>query len=1011
MSLNRVKCLWNVVVAFVLVVGLVSLAGCAGSGVDQASATVTGGGPQTAPVMTGLVHGGNLPVSGGVIQLWSVGTGGYGSAPTPLVSTSNSYYPGGVTGCTASTSSITAFSITSNIVTFTATSTVVPPVYSYVTISGLSSSAGSALDGQTLIVTSSSSSQFTAAFTASNVSSTPDTGTATEVCQSNVITNYAGGFTLSPGNVLSYTCTAGTMIYLTATGGNPGLGEIPTTSTSANNTALAMMTPIGNCNKLTTNGTSNNGSITFVDVNEVTTIVAVYALQNYIGITPGTTLSSTLTSSTPAFRIGAGAVGSKSYQGLTNAFELAGDLVNISNGVAAGTTSGSSSPYTPVTNGSSYTAEFYQIDMLANVLAGCVNNSSSSATGCATLFNYATPPGTSNTPADTLQATWDMAQNPTNNAANIAGLATSQAAFSPFASAVNDLTIGASIAIPHPTTPGYYMYRGFQTAVDGFGNLWVSSTGGVGGGTVTTNLVAEFDPAGQPLGVTTQYNTGSVGSPTLASFSPSQPASGENSGYAPMSISIDPSNNVWVADFMDSQIVEIPASSGPGVVSEGLTTTSSSGSPAKYNLAYALPVNSYPSTIASDSSGNIYVASQGESYTTTPVPPAIVGLTAASIAQYGYNGTVSAGPLTSATEFTASTGPGQALNGMAATTATAIPTSSDEVATIPTATSGQAIGYPLLSVVLDYSSGYRGGPLAWIPDPQACSAYGQILQIFGTTDSSTTPNVKQGEATPLSLMSNSTQTSCKVSNTTVGTVLETPITTAATSPYNGTNYTTYGPTEAFAAAIDPSSNVWTLNTKTASATAGYPAFSLSKLTPTYHVTSGVLSGTVAALTTTSGALPNMFGTSNSGNRATTFAIDSAGNVWLSPGGSVAVVPETNHSGNYTSTAAFVEFNNSGTDISSQYYQSANSTTPSTATPTVPATTSQFGYIGAYPLYSGSALVGLSYRDPIAHYNVAIDLGGTLWSAYGTSNGNSFNIMLGGAAPTLAPISLGNPSKP
>jgi hypothetical protein len=1003
MSWNPIKSLSRLFLLVIAGLCVASLAGCAGAVVEQAaSSPVLVGGSQAAPALEGLVHGGNLPVSAAVIQLWAVGTGGYGSAPTPLVSTANSYYPGGATGCSSTqTFSIQSFSIASNMVTFQGTSSVTPPVYSYVSISGLSSPAAATagLNGQTLIVTSSSATQFTAALTTTaSTGSTSDSGTATQVCSSNVITNYAGGFTLSPGGVLSYTCTQGTMLYLTATGGNPGLGEVATTSTSNNNAALAMMVPIGNCSKLTTNGTSNNGTITSITVNEVTTIVSAYALQNYIGITPGTTLSSTLSSSTPAFRIGAGAVGSNSYQGLTNAFELASSLVNIGTGAPA-------SSYTPVTGGSSYSVESYQVNMLANALAGCVNNSTSSSPGCTTLFTYTTPPGTSNAPADTLEAAWQMAQNPTNNATNIANLGATQAAFNPFASSVNDLTVGASVTTPHPATPGYYVYRGFQVAVDGFGNLWVTSTGGVGGGTVTTNLVAEFDPAGQPLGVTHQYNTGSIASPSLSNISPSEPTSTTGSYQYPLGITIDPNNNAWVADLYDSQIIEIPASTGPGVASVGLTTTTSTGTPANNNLAYALTPGSFPSSIASDNAGNIYVALQGNSYgTSSPaggvtanVAAAIVGLTASSIAKYNYNGTTAKGPLNSATLFNTSTDAGQ----VASTTATATPGTSDEIATSPTTSTAK--GNAMLSLIFDYSSGYRGGPLVWVPEPQGCGAAGQILQLFGATDSSTTPTVTQGEATPLSPIANATQTTCKTSTTPA---LETSVANQ-TDNYNGTAFTTFGPEHPFSGAIDPNSSVWVLNQTKASSTSAtpvYPSLSLTRMTPSYSVSSGVLSGSVTALTTVSGSLLNMVGSSYTDG---SFAIDSAGNVWLGAGGAAAVVPETGNPGAYTTGAGFIEFNNAGTDISSQYYAGS----PSTSTPTVPAIGSQFGYIGAYPLYSGSALVTASYRAPNARFGVAIDLGGTLWSAQATSNGSNLFMLLGGAAPTLAPISLGNPSKP
>ncbi len=43
------------------------------------------GSPESSVVVTGSVHGGQQPVSGATIQLYTVGTSGDGSAATPLL--------------------------------------------------------------------------------------------------------------------------------------------------------------------------------------------------------------------------------------------------------------------------------------------------------------------------------------------------------------------------------------------------------------------------------------------------------------------------------------------------------------------------------------------------------------------------------------------------------------------------------------------------------------------------------------------------------------------------------------------------------------------------------------------------------------------------------------------------------------------------------------------------------------------------------------------------------------
>jgi trimeric autotransporter adhesin len=141
---------------------LTSLAGFSGCSSGPASTN----GSLTTPAVraTGSVYGGQNPVSGAVIQLWAVGTSGYGSAATPLISAT----------VTTSDGSSTADS---------------------------NANAGNAFN-----------------------------------------TLAAGGFTITG----MYTCpTASTLVYLSATGGNPGLGG------TVNNSAIVMLAALGQCGSLT----------------------------------------------------------------------------------------------------------------------------------------------------------------------------------------------------------------------------------------------------------------------------------------------------------------------------------------------------------------------------------------------------------------------------------------------------------------------------------------------------------------------------------------------------------------------------------------------------------------------------------------------------------------------------------------------------------------------------------------------------------------------------------------
>jgi streptogramin lyase len=78
---------------------VVLLAGCG------AGPVLPGDTAPISPAATGIrghVHGGQQPVAGSTIQLWSVGILGYASAATPLIP-AGSYYLGGAPGCVPST--------------------------------------------------------------------------------------------------------------------------------------------------------------------------------------------------------------------------------------------------------------------------------------------------------------------------------------------------------------------------------------------------------------------------------------------------------------------------------------------------------------------------------------------------------------------------------------------------------------------------------------------------------------------------------------------------------------------------------------------------------------------------------------------------------------------------------------------------------------------------------------------------------------------------------------------
>ncbi len=134
------------------------------------------------------------------------------------------------------------------------------------------------------------------------VGSSGDGSAATPLLSRAVTTDAGGGFSLAG----AYTCpSASILVYIVASGGNPGLAA------GTNNAAITMMAALGPCSSLTPS--------TFILIDELTTVAAVSSLAPYM--------------------TGPGSVGSGSSDAaaLAAAFALASELVNTRSGSAPGT--------------------------------------------------------------------------------------------------------------------------------------------------------------------------------------------------------------------------------------------------------------------------------------------------------------------------------------------------------------------------------------------------------------------------------------------------------------------------------------------------------------------------------------------------------------------------------------------------------------------------------------------------------------------------------------------------
>ncbi len=324
-------------------------------------------------------------------------------------------------------------------------------------------------------------------------------GASTALLTTAVLSDSGGNFTITG----DYTCpTPTTLVYLVATGGNPGL------SGTVNNTGIALMTVLGTCGSLS--------SSTFITLNELTTVAAVETLAPFMA---------------DFAHIGSS---SSNAIGLTGAFSSAAALVDFSTGKLTAAPAGVTTPS-------------LLIDTLADIISTCINTSGGAAgdgTACGKLFLYTTVG--SNVPTDTGASLLSVVQNPTNNTASLYALAPSSPPFQPvladapasFAAASTSALPGGSnfYAIAIDTAQHVWIYtlpigglasgelqifdnngsllhsipdgsgglsQAMQIEPDPFGNVWALNSSG---------SLSKFGPDGTALSPVTGFATASTDS-------------------------------------------------------------------------------------------------------------------------------------------------------------------------------------------------------------------------------------------------------------------------------------------------------------------------------------------------------------------------------------------------------------------------------------------------------------------------------------------------------------------
>lgn len=244
--------------------------------------------------------------------------------------------------------------------------------------------------------------------------------------------------------------------------------------------------------------------------------------------------------------------------GLANAFATVNNLVNVTTGAMPG-------PSLPA----GATAPSGELNTLADILNSCTQTTGGAA--CNTLFSAATPPRGSQ-PDNTIDAALNMALNPSLNVSTFFGLAGANPPFAPgLTAAPNDWTLAINFTGGGLNGPS-------AVAVDSSGNIWVADY---------FDAVSEFSAQGAALSPSGGFTGG-----------------GLHESYG---LTLDPSGNVWVVDEESSG-----TNGGRGAVTK-LDPTGQILSGAKGFIAGGI---NFPIGIASDSSGNIWVANYGNSTAT-----------------------------------------------------------------------------------------------------------------------------------------------------------------------------------------------------------------------------------------------------------------------------------------------------------------------------------------------------------------------------------------------------------
>jgi hypothetical protein len=359
---------------------------------------------------------------------------------------------------------------------------------------------------------------------------------ATLLASTTTKTDGTGSFSIDP---TSYTCPAGGQVYLTAKGGDPMGGS------AASNAAIGLVASIGTCGSLAG----------FTNINESSTVATIYSAAQFFNATTE----------------GFGSPSSvQAEQGLQNAFALAVALVPSATGNAPST-------FTPASNVSGVTMtatpEQSKMNGIADILAACVNTTSSASATCSDLFNAAIglpeasatsgstiTSGTFTKASDTMMAAYYLATNPSlltsvtsqtyNSTADCKSdsdkaetssaclLALIPASGAPFLTTLSTVPLDWTLSIAYSATgtcgnTGAPLSNVWHGAVDASGNVWMindSNAGAANSVQANYSVLVELSP------------TGVLEQCLVGNLSNGQAVDGRD-------VTIDTAGNIWAASY------------------------------------------------------------------------------------------------------------------------------------------------------------------------------------------------------------------------------------------------------------------------------------------------------------------------------------------------------------------------------------------------------------------------------------------------------------------------------